>query len=297
MLLLGASALLAVGYWAAIGRFSDELRAARSPFAIPAFWSHGATTPGIVAGSVALMQQRFSQAGFRLAAVREGVALVPRLFLAQLPGDMPGLDDPDQRKAVFIKVLLPLILAVDEAAADNRGRLIELAARERQRRPITPAERRWLADLARHYGGSVTDLDDLLARVDIVPPSLALAQAAEETGWGTSRLVLQQNALFGQQEWSPTGLASARAFAWLGGSVTAYIHNLNTHPAYAGFRAERARLRAEGKPLDGEMLVRTLLSYSERRADYIAALRRIIRGNALSEFDAARLQADPPEAS
>jgi len=294
---LGALALIGGAHWLGAGKPSDD-PAARAPLASRMAWSHAANGAGIVPHSVAGMQRQFTLAGYHLDDIRQGVTAVPRLYVARLPLDMPGLDDADQRKAVFIKALLPLILAVDEAAAVDRSRLIVLAAREQRGEPLRAVERDWLAALARRYGGRVDNPADLLARVDIVPPSLALAQAAEETGWGTSRVVLQHNALFGQQVWNANGReASIRAFDHLGTSVAAYIQNLNAHPAYAAFRASRAALRAAGQPLDSDLLARTLHRYSERRADYIADLRRIIRSNSLVEFDRARLSLRSAESS
>jgi Bax protein len=139
--------------------------------------------------------------------------------------------------------------------------------------------------------------------VDVVPPSLALAQAAEESGWGTSRFASVGNSLFGQRVWKRgAGMTPAerdtrarfevRKFAKLESSVAAYIHNLNSHAAYRGFRDERAAMRDARRPRHGEALVVHLERYSERGTDYVESLRTIIRDNNFGRFDSARLRAD-----
>ena len=136
----------------------------------------------------------------------------------------------------------------------------------------------------------------------MVPVSVALGQAALESGWGTSRFAQQGNALFGQ-----IGVSGApetvmlkseadgtlfRSFDSLTGAVRAYVQNLNTHNAYREFRAARASLRkkaGEGHPLEGLLLVGALTRYSERGADYLGDLRGLIRINKLQQFDKSRL--------
>ena len=145
----------------------------------------------------------------------------------------------------------------------------------------------------------------MLRRVDIIPPSLAVAQAAEETGWGTSRFVRHGNALFGERIYRGTdGMVPhripkgpsfrVRRFGHLLAAVGAYASNLNTHPAYAGFRAERGTMRAARNRFDAPVLAGSLEAYSERREAYIETLRAIIRTNALTEFDRLRLESGRP---
>ena len=127
---------------------------------------------------------------------------------------------------------------------------------------------------------SSEDLEELLNRIDNVPASLALAQSAEESGWGTSRFSDLGNAVFGQWTWASEGMQPTEQRAGIGdyrianfetplASVPAYMRNLNTHHAYKSFRKRRAELRARGEPIRGAGLVHTLGSYSERGQDYI----------------------------
>ncbi len=134
-----------------------------------------------------------------------------------------------------------------------------------------------------------------------MPPSLALAQAAVESGWSTSRFADQGNALFGQWTWSKDGITPEeqrdelgnyriRSFASPEGSIAAYMHNLNTHRSYAGFRTERARLRDAGVRPGGSELAPTLTSYSEKGTEYTEMLLTVIRVNKLSPADDAYLR-------
>ena len=137
-------------------------------------------------------------------------------------------------------------------------------------------------------------------RADFVPVSLALAQAAIESGWGTSRFALQGNALFGQWAWQKdAGLKPARAsnseavvrsFPNLFGSVRAYMHNLNTHPRYATFRARRHLLRRRTQSDLGYQLSNFLDGYAEIGEVYVAKLKTLIRSNDLGQYEAARLR-------
>ncbi|MBT5860679.1 MAG: hypothetical protein HOH89_05960 [Alphaproteobacteria bacterium] len=148
-------------------------------------------------------------------------------------------------------------------------------------------------------------IDEMIRRVDIVPASLAVAQGAEESGWGTSRFAIEGNAIFGQWTTSeahglrPSGADEdfkffIRAFDGLGLSVAAYMQNLNTHAAYVSFRNRRKMQRDQMGELDPIGLAKTLLSYSERGADYVATLRTIMESNQLMEYDRARLRMHMP---
>jgi Bax protein len=140
----------------------------------------------------------------------------------------------------------------------------------------------------------------MIRRADIIPPSLALAQAAEESGWGTSRFALEGNALFGQWTFAVKGALvpknrdagkahRVRAFTSLLDAVRAYVRNLNTHKAYRHFRRERQALRQADRQLAGTVLARTLSSYSERGNKYVRTIQSIITGNQLQNLDKARL--------
>lgn len=248
----------------------------------------------------------FAEKRYRVEDVRAGTAAVPRVVLASLPEDLAALDSIEDRKSLFMKAMLPLILMVNEDVLRDRERL-ELLHRQRVGGYVlAPKDRFWLARLAERYGVPFTgevDTAALMARVDAVPPSLALAQAVEESGWGTSRFAQDGNALFGQLTWNerhagivprdrqPGETHRFRAFEDPLDSVRSYVHNLNTHRAYRQFRALRATLRKQDKPLDGFKLAAALERYSERGPDYVRTLRAVMRSNALQEFDAAVLEA------
>ena len=267
----------------------------------------------LLAGSTGKLQDLFKRIGYELDGVRAR-GEVPRIFLASLPHDLKKLPRAAQRKVTFIKSTLPLILHVNELIEQERARIVALRDRVRDGYVLAPEDTAWLADTADRYGVDSLDFDVLLTRVDIVPPSLAIAQAAEESGWGTSRFAREGNALFGQRAYRshrkgivPKARAAGktfrvRAFDHLIDGVKAYAHNLNSHFAYEDFRARRAALRNETGAVDGYMLAGSLVRYSERGADYIKTIRTIMRVNALHLFDSARLRdtldgrAEPPDA-
>lgn len=252
----------------------------------------------------------FHARDYHIEGVRSGEKAVPRVVLTDLPTGMTALENSDDRKALFVKTLLPLILLTNERIEKDRDRLLRLHALKQSGENLAPQDRIWLADLAVQYGMTIdgeVNTKALLQRVDVVPASLALAQAAEESGWGTSRIAQKGNALFGEQTWKPeeAGIAPRnrrqgdtyrfRAFEDPKGSVESYIRNLNTHRAYAQFRQMRASLRAKDKPIEGLTLANALVSYSERGDDYVRSIRSLIRVNNLSDFDKAVLTDDQME--
>ena len=231
----------------------------------------------------------FGGLGYDLDAVRTD-GEVPRVFMASLPSDLPDISVPEERKIMFIETTLPLILYANELIALDRHRIADLRDRMADGVPLSDADRAWLDHEASVYGLDRLDIDELLRRVDVIPPSLALAQSAEESGWGTSRVAQQGNALFGQRIWSGDGERYRIVlFDQLIDAVKSYALNLNSHPAYAGFRRARAAERRADDGLDGFALAGTLVRYSERGAAYVRALRKLIRSNALDVFDRARL--------
>lgn len=168
---------------------------------------------------------------------------------------------------------------------------------------LSDIETQWLNSISSRYKLPAVDFQLLLKRVDVIPPSLALAQAAIESGWGTSRFAMLANALYGQWTWSDNDAAGLtplgreagekhriKSFSYLIQSVEAYALNLNSHSAYADFRLARAQAHAEGQQISGKNLAPSLLAYSTRREAYVKDLENIIRINQLSTLDEARLQ-------
>ena len=251
--------------------------------------------------TVEALSATFQQLGYDLERVRTGEAGVPRLFLASLPGDLKDIRESRVRKTLFFKTVLPLVLQVNEEILRDRRRLWKLRFRLSLDQKLGPGDRLWLMVMTERYGVERSDVASLLKRVDIIPPSLALAQAAEESGWGTSRFVREGNAVFGQWTFSKIGnLVPARrdkdkfhnikAFSSLLDSVRAYARNLNTHGAYRQFRRARYGLRHKGAPLDGLLLVENLKNYSQRGQEYVGTIRDLIERNKLHRLDDARLR-------
>jgi Bax protein len=218
-----------------------------------------------------------------LTDIRQG-EVVPAIKVDRVPADLGSKDGPE-RKQLFITAILPVVLEVNQRVLADRDQL--LALREKLARDpyaMSPIDRIWLDDLADRYDTSPERLDELVRRVDIVPPSMAIAQGGVESGWGTSVAARTGNALFGQIQ---RGIP--QPFSNVGEATEAYIANLNTHPAYAGFRTARAQARDRGEDPDGYSLIGTLLLYSERGLGYVQFVRQIMRENELSDFDKARL--------
>lgn len=229
------------------------------------------------------------------------VSAVPRAFSASLPVSLHETDSATTRKQIFITTVLPLVLRANEAIQAERQRVLTIAAQMEKGKAANAAERSWLAEAYARYGVAEGDVDTLVRRMDVVPPSLAIAQAAIESGWGRSRFALEGNALFGQWTWSdrrglvpqkrPDGHTYAiKAYQTIYESVADYMRNLNTHRAYRAFRASRAAMRAAGETPTGVDLAQALSHYSERREAYVQDLHSIIKVNRLSRFDGARLE-------
>lgn len=261
---------------------------------------HLAAGPRIqVASSASTLHDIFESIGYRLDHVRTH-GEVPRVFLASLPSDLRKISAASERKVMFIKATLPLILHVNEIVLQDRNRVLAIREQVDHGLPIVDDDAAWLAEMFADYNVTPGDYDTLLRRVDIIPPSLALAQAAEESGWGTSRFAHEGNALFGQWTFKKAGglvprqreegkTHRVRAFSHLIDGVKAYVANLNRHRAYVRMREMRAEMRANDEPFDGLALAATLDRYSERGQKYIQSIQTIIRANGLDGLDRARL--------
>ena len=196
---------------------------------------------------------------------------------------------------MFIQIILPLILKENNKIRIDRKRLFAILNKSSN----NDLEKKWIKKKYKQYGVKLNDLSTLKIRMDEIPTSLAIAQAAKETGWGTSRFAQEGNALFGQWTWSGEGLKPKEAdknkghkvmkFHILRLSVRAYLRNLNTHGSYKNLRKVRAELRDSGKPLDSIILSNYLNNYAETGNEYIEVLKKIIKQNKLKDFDEARL--------
>ena len=221
--------------------------------------------------------------------------LVKPVALTLLPEEIKMIENTNERKEFFIQIILPLVLQENNNIKLDRKRLFNIITKSSN----TDLEKKWLQKKYKQYGVLSQDLSELKIRMDIVPVSLAIAQAAKETGWGTSRFALEGNALFGQWTWSGEGLKPKEAeenkghkvmkFNVLQASVRAYQRNLNTHKSYESFRLARAELRDKKQPLDSLILSNFLDNYAETGEKYVEVLQKIIKQNNLKDFDDAKL--------
>ena len=205
------------------------------------------------------------------------------------------IENTKKRKEFFIQIVLPLIIKENNIIKKDRRTLFNIINKSNN----TTVELSWLEKKYKQYGVKSQDLSTLKIRMDEIPVSLAIAQAAKETGWGTSRFAQEGNALFGQWTWSGEGLKPKEAeegrdhkvmkFNILQASVRAYQRNLNTHSTYKDFRKARAELRDSKKPLDSIKLSVHLNKYAETGNQYVEVLQKIIMQNKLQDFDDAKL--------
>ena len=236
----------------------------------------------------------FDELNYDLKGVRAGQKVKP-IYLTKLPKDIKTLGDTKKKRELFIKIVLPLILSENSKITEDRKKLFKILGKNFN----TVGERVWLKRRFKEYKIDDRDLSKLKMRMDIIPVSIALAQAANESGWGTSRFALEGNALFGQWTWSKKGISPKNKdpdqshkilqFQVLKASVKAYKNNLNTHNAYKEFREVRAQLRQENKQIIGLDLIKYLKAYAAIGEKYVLIIEDIIEKNSLTDFDKADL--------
>ena len=234
--------------------------------------------------------QLYEDTDYKLDDIRKN-KLVKPVALDSFPLEIKMIENTKKRKEFFIQIVLPLILQENNNIRLDRKRLFSIINKSNN----TSLEKKWLEKKYKQYGIPSKDLLTLKIRMDEVPVSLALAQAAKETGWGTSRFAQEGNALFGQWTWNGEGIKPAGVdkdarhkvakFAVLKASVRAYQRNLNTHSSYIEFRKERAIQRDNDEKLDSLKLVNYLDKYAETGQQYIDVLKKIIKQNSLTDFD------------
>lgn len=257
----------------------------------------------------------FEKLNYTPEAWQAGIREVPRIYLI-IVGDRWGSSTSkeitiENKKRIFFRSLAPLILRGNEWITRDRARLAEIRYSFNDGDSLAPVDRIWVLKLADLYKtdheGEVTlpVLDQLWEKVDIIPPSLALAQGAEESGWGTSRFAAEGNAIYGQWTWGNQAIVpeaqrkelgnyGIKAFESLQESVCGYLLNLNTHRAYATLRAKRAELRKSGQKVTGSVLADELVNYSERGEEYVKTLKNMMEYNRLEPTDDAFLSDKPP---
>ncbi len=238
--------------------------------------------------------QLFKDVDYDLRKVRNE-KLVKPIYFTQFPRDLYNLQSVKLKKETFIQIVLPLIVAENEKILEDREKLKTLVGKKF----TTDAEKQWLRQKLFEYKVKKQDLEELLLRMDMIPVSIALAQAAKESGWGTSRFALEGNAIFGQWTWDGQGIApldrdgdknhKILKFPILRASVKAYKNNLNTHKSYNKFRERRKQFRNKNKSIKGLDLTDTLKNYAQTGSEYTKILNQIIKQNRLSDFETCRL--------
>ena len=210
--------------------------------------------------------------------------------------------DVAARKTQFFAYLQPIVEEVSSGLDQERAFVLEATARIAAGKSLNKAQHARVAALADRYdvaaAGGVpveTVLSQLGARVDTIPASLVLVQAAMESGWGTSRFAVEGNNLFGQRCYdagcglAPAGRTnptfSVKSFASIEDSVRSYIHNLNTHARYSELRRVRSVQHERGEPVSGIALAATLVSYSERRLAYVSDIKTLIAQTGLAAHE------------
>ena len=244
--------------------------------------------------SASTIEQLFKDTNYSLSEVRRTKKVKP-IRLSLLPNEMKSIESSGKRKSLFIKIILPLVLEENNRIIIDRKKLFSILNKNKNSKD----EIKWLNQKFKQYGVLNKDLATLKVRMDIIPVSLAIAQAAKETGWGTSRFAIEGNALFGQWTWSGEGIKPAGAdtnatykvmkFNVLKASVRAYQRNLNTHSSYKKFRFVRAQLRDDNKKIDSLKLAEYLNNYAQTGTEYTKVLKQIIQQNQLQDFDEVKL--------
>ena len=218
------------------------------------------------------------------------------IIFSSWPKDFMNINSVKKRKNLFINTLLPIIFIENRKILEDRKKILDWwnqSDGESFSREFWP---NWLFELSEKYNYSESSLGNLLIRVDIVPLSLALSQAAIESGWGSSRYLNEGNAIFGQYTFDKKSGIKPRErrddqkfyvkkFANLSESVGSYLKNINTHRAYEDFRQERRKLRMNGEDLLGNSLANYMTNYSERNIEYVKDIKYLIETNNFMKFD------------
>ena len=254
--------------------------------------------------SVSSLEHQFKRYGYYLENLKDGV---PPIILRSLPEDLESIASSKKRKSLFVRALLPMVLLANEEIATERKSLETIKRNYSLYKHINGSQQHILMTLAKRYriDSNTNNTEQLFQkleqRIDIIPADLALAQAANESAWGTSRFSKVANNLFG--EWTfqqgqgivPAGRPDGETyeiekFNTVYDSVRSYLHNLNTHKAYKKLRQIRAEMRAEGDLPDGLSLAKGLIRYSTRGEEYINEIQLMIRHNKFYRYTTVKLR-------
>ena len=224
--------------------------------------------------------------------------LVPDIIISKLPSNIKSLKSAKKRKTLFIKIALPIIIKENEKLVIMNKKIRKLANRIDF---ISRKDAKWLSSKMKEYNLKEYSIEKLLHKIDKIPVSLALAQAAIESGWGTSRFAIEGNALFGQYIWDQNkdGIVpenrdlgenyKIKSFKTLSDSVSSYMKNLNTNHHYSEFRLNRYIMRNNNRPLNGYTLSNYLYNYSIED-DYSDKIKIIIKTNKFEDFEYLKIE-------
>jgi len=221
---------------------------------------------------------------------------VPNIIIAKFPNDFKNIYSSSLKKELFIKVALPLIVKENENLISQNLKIERLKNRFSS---INRREALWLRKKMEEYEVRNNSIGELLMKIDAIPVSIALSQAAVESGWGSSRFASEGNALFGQYVWgdgkgivpeerSEDEIHKIKSFKNLQSSVSSYMKNLNSNFHYDEFRLNRYVMRKNGINLDGIYLAEFLYNYSTEE-DYPEKIKKIIQSNGLDDFDEVKI--------
>ena len=245
--------------------------------------------------SASTVKELFKDTEYDLNEIRKS-KLVKPIKLSLLPEEIRKIESTKEKKKLFLEIILPLVLEENNRIKLDRIKLFKVLNKKNN----SNSEIKWLNSKFKQYGVVNKDLSTLKIRMDEIPVSLALAQAAKETGWGTSRFAIEGNALFGQWTFSGEGIKPAGAdssdgshkvmkFKVLKASVRAYQRNLNTHNSYREFRRARALMRERNQKLNSLDLADYLDKYAATGIEYTKIIKKIIEQNSLQDFDKVKL--------
>ena len=245
----------------------------------------------------------FFQRMSKPSAQMRDIGVLNPVFVSRLPQNIDQIRYMPDKKELYYQIMLPLLLRTNQKILEERAYIESLD----EQGLISFSHDERLLEIAKSYKVNAEDqnIDELLTRVQPIPIDLMLAQSIEESGWGTSRISLYGNALFGERIWDEEGIIpvkrdagekfSVKTFNNLQASIESYAKNLNSHHAYSAFRKARQTLRMDGETITGLKLSPYLMAYSTRRRAYIENINRVITSNKLYEFNDLRFAPDSIE--
>ncbi len=219
--------------------------------------------------------------------------IIAPVFIENITESIRNLNTAE-RKKIFVETLLANIVLSNDSIIHLRNKIIKL----QKKNNLSKYDDKWLQEICKTYRCKNNNFDDLLTKVDVIPPSMAIAQSIVESGWGTSRFAIEGNSIFGEHQSNgakgkhikaDSSNVRMKAFASIYDAVSSYSLNLNRHKAYKQFRIKRKQQRDKSETLNSLELVETLTSYSERGKEYTEYIKKFITSNKLMAYDNLKL--------